>query len=270
MALFARLRQTTPIVAIAAGTVAVSLGLVGFDMAQAVGRSGELTDRNDPLPPTIRTPPGYTHPGDGPPPVPGDQVRRYVPELHPGEPERAPSENDIEGAAMTFALEEVGGRPTIVARGRMVSGTLDLLIAFDERHGETAEQVLLDSPGGVLVEAMAMGNYIRERGLDTLVEPDGLCASACPLAFAGGVARRADATSWIGVHRVYITQQGVGDTVEGLRRGQQLAAACMQHLEDLGVDPDAWRPALATPWNEMYFFTPEELDETGLATVLGS
>jgi hypothetical protein len=69
--------------------------------------------------------------------------------------------------------------------------------------------VYFDSPGGHLVEAMALGRLIRQRGYVTSVDArptggvqrPGRCYSACPIAFAGGVRRSLAAGSVLGVHR---------------------------------------------------------------------
>jgi hypothetical protein len=70
--------------------------------------------------------------------------------------------------------------------------------------------VYFDSPGGHVVEAMALGRMLRERRFATGVgtrSPGGVlpragrCYSACPIAFAGGVLRLLEPGSVLGVHR---------------------------------------------------------------------
>lgn len=70
--------------------------------------------------------------------------------------------------------------------------------------------VYFDSPGGHVVEAMALGRMLRERRFATSVgvrSPDGVlprpghCYSACPFAYAGGVRRSLGPGSVLGVHR---------------------------------------------------------------------
>ena len=64
--------------------------------------------------------------------------------------------------------------------------------------------MVLFSPGGYVVEALALGDYIRRRGLATVVLDEHLCASSCPMVFASGVKRIASDKAWIGVHQIYI------------------------------------------------------------------
>jgi hypothetical protein len=268
---------TSPVALLALLAVLGTGALVAADVVAAVGASDRQDQTGLPLPETITTAPGDPDRSYDPftaPPSPGDNVRPYSPETRPTAPARGlptlPSTDTplpVDEASMRFALHEAGGIQYLLAIGKIVPGTAQDLIAFDVAQERRAGVVVLDSPGGSVTEAMQIGAYIRSRGLDTMVVENGLCASACPLAFAGGVARIAFRTSWIGVHRAFILGRE-GDTQSGLRQGQQLAAACMRHLEQLGIDPRAWIHALATPWDDIYLFTAEQLQEFALVTEL--
>lgn len=70
--------------------------------------------------------------------------------------------------------------------------------------------VYFDSPGGHVIEAMALGDLIRKRGYATGVGArasgsalprSGRCYSACPIAYAGGVLRSLAPGSVLGTHR---------------------------------------------------------------------
>jgi hypothetical protein len=70
--------------------------------------------------------------------------------------------------------------------------------------------VYFDSPGGHVVEAMALGRVLRERGYATSVgvrapgsalPRAGRCYSACPIAYAGGLTRSLEPGSVLGTHR---------------------------------------------------------------------
>ncbi|MEZ5669506.1 MAG: hypothetical protein R3F55_19130 [Alphaproteobacteria bacterium] len=266
---------TAPIWLVALAAMLGAAALVVFDLSAAVGTAVE--DRPGlPLPETLVTAPGSGAPSIldpfVSPPAPGDNVRPYSPSVRPLAPERGQPQLPFGGeplpvsqAAMQFSLHQAGGVTYILAAGRIAPGSAQDLLGFDIDHDRKATLVVFDSPGGSVTEAMQMGAVIRARGLDTMVVDDGLCASSCPLAFAGGVRRIAFAGSWIGVHRAFITEGG-GDTQSGLRQGQQVAAACMRHLEQLGVDPRAWIPALSTSWDDIYFFTADQLTTFAFAT----
>jgi hypothetical protein len=103
-----------------------------------------------------------------------------------------------------------------------------------------------DSPGGNLLAGLELGKEIRADGLDTDVAAENgidkyglaeskpsLCASACTLAFLGGRFRYVDDKSIYAVHRFYF----VGNVVDGSDVAQEVSAAIVQYIRDMGVDP---------------------------------
>ena len=122
-------------------------------------------------------------------------------------------------------------------------------------------EIVLHSPGGSVTDATAMAHMIRDARLDTRILPDGYCASSCPLVFAGGVHRVADATSWIGVHQVFALTTALGSLADGMEQAQMVSAEAQDLLAEFGVDPLVWTRAMATPKEKLYLFTPEELIE---------
>jgi hypothetical protein len=265
---------------IARAVVVGTLALVAIDAAGVAGSAS--IDPNRPLPGDVTTLPQMPEgPGEvriEPRPSDGDQARPFDPAERPrtrsGDapelPEGLGPLPDPSNDAMAFSLAEGrSGTLYAVASGAFFGGTADAFERFDELNGRRIDVVVFDSPGGLVLEAIQLGRYLRERGIATLVPDEALCASACPLAYAGGVAREAGARAWIGVHRAYLDEtQAAGDRQTGLGEGQQLAALCLEHLVDMGISAEAWIPALQTPWSQVYFFTGEELVKTKLATRL--
>jgi hypothetical protein len=115
------------------------------------------------------------------------------------------------------------------------------------------------SPGGSVLDAMNIGRSIRKRKLNTSVADKGYCASSCPLAFAGGVARHAGSQAMIGVHQIYAVPQGTETWHDGISAAQQISAQCEEYLVSMGVDAGAWIKAMQTPKERLYIFRPEEL-----------
>ena len=62
--------------------------------------------------------------------------------------------------------------------------------------------VILNSPGGLLLEGMALGRVIREAGYSTSVARGGVCHSACVFALLGGVYRFAAPQSMLNLSQV--------------------------------------------------------------------
>ena len=160
-----------------------------------------------------------------------------------------------------------------------LTGSIDLGSAArfaDEiaARGEYVETVILDSPGGSVVDALAIGGLIHEKGLATKVAAGSLCASSCPIIFASGAERIASSEAAIGVHQIYAAALS-GDPQNALRvagpamsDAQSTTAEIIGHLTKTGVDPAMWLHALQTPPDRLYYFNPEEMTRLKLVTQL--
>jgi hypothetical protein len=112
----------------------------------------------------------------------------------------------------------------IAADGKIVPGTAEKLRQVIQSLAGRRLPILINSPGGVVAEAMAMGRFIRRNGLSVAVAHTGLaecqpagkscedqrastsfraiCASACSLVLAGGVRRYVSDYSFVAVHEL--------------------------------------------------------------------
>ena len=103
--------------------------------------------------------------------------------------------------------------------------------------------VLLNSPGGLLLEGMALGRELRQRGFSTVVARrneessgtllPGSCYSACVFAFLGGAYRFAPPQSRIGVHRFSSLSADADPDVV-----QRVSATVMRYIREMGADVD--------------------------------
>ena len=141
-------------------------------------------------------------------------------------------------------------------------------------HGEYIKTVALDSPGGAVAEALAIGRLIRDKGFETSVAAGAICASSCPLIFAGGRERIATDQSAIGVHQIYATApagslasrlQAAGNAMS---EAQTLTAQISRYLTSMGVAEEVWLRALETPPDRLTYFSGDELKRLNLATRL--
>ncbi|WP_248304876.1 hypothetical protein [Devosia sp. FKR38] len=190
-------------------------------------------------------------------------------------------EGPVDGSmpAVTTA-PEVLEQPLVISLGS--GGVLSLVGTIDpgaaerfaaelDARGEYVQSVTLDSPGGSVTDALAMGQLIHARGLSTRVKVGALCASSCPIVFAGGTTRSASAQAAIGVHQIYAAALGetnqTGEQLAGMvmSDAQTTTASIIAQLTQSGIDPALWLHALRTPPERMYYFTPQEL--TGLKLV---
>lgn len=173
---------------------------------------------------------------------------------HPGgvaTPVPAPESVPASDEGLTFRFKQFDfrrlnmGMPQLVyASGVIKAGDLARLTAFiAENAVGRGAALILDSPGGNVVEAMAMARYIRSVGMDTSVgarptvpgegvsQPGG-CYSACTLLFLGGVHRFVGRTSSFGVHRFFWTGEEGGSDAAQILFGQ-----IVSFVKEMGVDP---------------------------------
>lgn len=68
-------------------------------------------------------------------------------------------------------------------QGIVDAGDLDL---FSALPSDPQVVICLDSPGGSFMEGIAIGEYLREAGIGTLLEAGATCESACALVFMSG------------------------------------------------------------------------------------
>ncbi|BDA85629.1 hypothetical protein Sa4125_31710 [Aureimonas sp. SA4125] len=210
------------------------------------------------------------------PPTPGDQIRPYLPKAIPvgpdrGEPKLPGYDGPVDGEAMAAPMRFVAaGDGRMTAIGRIEAGTAGEFQALLDTPGTTVRELVLHSPGGSVVDAIKMARLVREKGIDTEVPPDGYCASACPLLFAGGVERVAGASAWIGLHQVFaVDTPGVPqprDLDVSIADIQAIIAECQELLVEMGVKPEVWIKAMKTPPEALYVLTPEDLRTYAMVT----
>ena len=126
-----------------------------------------------------------------------------------------------------------------------------------------AELVLFNSPGGNVASAMAYGRLIRDLGLSTLQLKDHECASACSLAFLGGVERYAEPGS-IGVHRATFTDEI--ESRAAVAAIQELTADIIGYLTEMDVDPALLQIALSVDNADIRYLTGQEMLDLGVTT----
>jgi hypothetical protein len=165
---------------------------------------------------------------------------------------------------MTFEL--VGGGK-LMATGSITSGISQSFAAEVDKRGDYIKTVVLNSPGGSVTDALAMGRLIRQRKFATEVDTGKYCVSSCPLVFAGGVERRASDGATIGVHQMAaIRSAASGSPPDEMSIAQDISASCQRYLGDMGVSLQVWVHAMETPHDRLFVFKPDELKSLNLVT----
>ena len=165
---------------------------------------------------------------------------------------------------MTFELVP-GGR--LMATGTIAPGISEAFAAEVGKRGDYIRTVVLNSPGGSVSDALAMGRLIRERKFATEVEAGKYCGSSCPLVFAGGVVRRAGDKAAIGVHQVFaVSPPDPMAPRDDMSDAQRISARCQRYLADMGISLQVWVHAMETPHDKLFVFKPDELKSLNLVT----
>jgi hypothetical protein len=185
-------------------------------------------------------------------PIPPDDPRRFV-----------TTGEDVLGRPMTFTL---GSGGVLAAEGSIDPGAASRFAAEIAARGEYVKTVSLNSPGGALDDAMAMAKLVRDKGIATEVADGAICASSCPLFFAGGLTRTAGPKAAVGVHQFYAALQTTTAPAQVMSDAQATTARISRHLIDMGIDPALWLHALDTPPQALYYFSLDELAKYRLVT----
>jgi len=159
-------------------------------------------------------------------------------------------------------LQIDGGQTILVVRGEFeFTDKPEKLIA--EAAASGARAVTFDSNGGNVHAAMAFGRAIRSLGGETIQLRAAECASACALAFVGGVRRTADPGS-IGVHQSSFSGDAAIDGHEAVAAVQAMTAEIMSYLMEMGVDPKLLQLSLSIPSSDIRYLTAGEMRQFGV------
>lgn len=106
-----------------------------------------------------------------------------------------------------FDVVQVGQRPALQARGTIGPGFRQALAHSLARHPDI-DLLVVDSPGGLVDEALAVAELLERNGWDTFAR--GECSSACVMVLLGGVRRFAEPDMALGLHGVSSIDRDAG------------------------------------------------------------
>lgn len=114
----------------------------------------------------------------------------------------------------------------------------------------SVRRVVLAGPGGRIGTAFEINRMIRNRRLATRVDTG--CASACTIAFLGGIDRSISPSGRLGFHQGSFPGLGANDMYESNRDMRRFLVAS-------GVTPEFAQRVTDTPHDEIWTPTPQEL-----------
>lgn len=163
------------------------------------------------------------------------------------------------------------GKFQVFASGPIDGGATQRLKNFIESNNIDDAFIIFNSNGGSLAEGLRLGEYIREKGFSTAVgasdgngnrEYEGVCASSCVYAFAGGTSRYfSGRKEKLGLHQFYKD----GNNEADLGDAQMLSSMLISYLQRMGVDYRTFVVASSVPGDSIYWLTPEEASELNLS-----
>jgi hypothetical protein len=176
---------------------------------------------------------------------------------------RPASPDEVLRQPMKFELTSGG---VLLAEGTIDLGSGARFAEEIEARGEYVKTVALNSPGGSVDDALAISKLIREKKLNTRVASKALCASSCPIIFAGGVGRLAEKDAIVGVHQVFNGGRDRPTAEQAASFAQSTTARVARHLDAMGIGAGLWINALETPPDRLYYLTAKEMADFKLTT----
>ena len=174
--------------------------------------------------------------------------------------------------AVRLGSAEVCGTacPTAIdAVGQITPNTPARFLEFLQGQGGNAQRVVfLDSPGGSVLASMEFGMLLRQVGATAivaraydnggngLVMVSGQCFSACVYAFMGASKRVVPSRSQIGIHRMFLVEEGVDASGTMLIRRRRIdngdmRAVLMRYSRRMGVSPGLIEAAERVPSDDL-------------------
>jgi hypothetical protein len=115
--------------------------------------------------------------------------------------------------------------------------------------------VVLNSKGGILLDGLAIAQEIRDRGFETEVDENAICASVCGVMWLAGTQRYATPTSHIGFHAAS-DAKGVESGV-----GSALIGAFLDHI---GLSYSAIIYTMSAPPSGIEWFNMDKAKNLGI------
>jgi hypothetical protein len=178
----------------------------------------------------------------------------------------------------------------ISATGAITSDSARDFLLFAKGQSLAGATVVLDSDGGSVIGALALGREIRKLALNTTVGrvvdlpatsnggsrvavlPRADCESMCAFVLLAGVERTVPAEARVMVHQIWLGDRREDPTAmsysaEDLVLVQRDIGRLARYTAEMGASIDLLDLALRIPpWEPMHAMTPDELRATRLAT----
>ncbi|PSJ52100.1 hypothetical protein C7I84_26840 [Mesorhizobium ephedrae] len=168
--------------------------------------------------------------------------------------------NSAAAAAEVKFVEIPDAVDFVIIKGEIVQGDSERFLDAVGNREKVA--VYLESPGGLLREALKIGAEIRLRNYGTVVDAGDECFSACGLIWVSGARRYMSPKSLIGFHAAYREEAGE------FRESGMANAEIGSFLTHLGLRIEAIRFFTVAGPNDFLLLTPARARELGIDVFL--
>lgn len=186
------------------------------------------------------------------------------------------------GAVMT----SLGYSKVVLISGQLQAGDAEKLAEFVQANDvmDCLEPgycpfnsvIALDSPGGSLVEALKIAEYVQKHNFVTLLPANARCESACAMIYLSGYTtyegffhprRAAHDTAKLGLHTPYLALPPREYSKEEVDKVQQIINTSLNNVVELfasaRVDLNVLKEMYLTPHDQMYYASVPELESLG-------
>lgn len=155
----------------------------------------------------------------------------------------------------------------ILLTGEVREGDLEALKRFaaNDPNRFHSRTIVLASHGGDLLEAMRIGQFLRDTYMEVFVNPKvGRCASACFFIYVSAI-QRDSLVPGLGIHRPYFSTAELERTPldEAEQKHRHLMAAVRKYLEDQEVPTRIIEKMFSLASSEIYWLTQEDIASLG-------
>lgn len=137
----------------------------------------------------------------------------------------------------------------------------------DDSDWDRYRTLLLNSEGGDVVTAMAIGRMVRQAQMVTAVHEQSVCASACTLILAGGVRRYARNETKLGLHRPFFTdpQQAIAQGYQSFQsKYDNVIEAHRRYFSEMKIGAELLEKMIQIPSNQIQWITVSEATRLNL------
>jgi hypothetical protein len=123
--------------------------------------------------------------------------------------------------------------------------------------------VVLNSLGGDVEAALAMGQILRDHEATVIIQPNGQCVSACVFLLAGGTSRHV--LGRVGIHRPYLPNDKETTALGQRERYQRFGKVINTYLEAMNVPTELYERMVRIAPEKVHWLTKAELQAYGLS-----